>query len=542
MKITKKNKYSIIFFAVGFLTVFFLKPSKVDAAVCVCNYRNCHRLTTCGTGSEWNYVNYPNQGSCTDSTPNCQYGLYFQTGHKVYPTCGDCPMGYGESTGLNDGSAVHTSYCVESCTGGACKDTCHVDSWFWANNGTWQPRCRGICCGNSSCKKYKSRGVKGCKCKRNNVNPPPTPPPPPDSCTVTLGLSPTPVDMGSNTAMFANVVPTIGTVDEVRFSSDNDSVATVTSPAASSPYETQATGVSVGSATVTADVIMGGAVTCTDDAVVDVSGPDAWFQVEDGDVMTSGDVNSSIPSTCVTPSCVNEFDLEGAGGYPGVVIFGGSATFIPGGITSATSWEADTQTSYRKIYDYSFFDRLIGSDVVLTEIDSPSVNGGYFASGGSPARGYVWYHFDGSALGDLTINSNVNLPSDRKVILLVEGADLHIQGQININLGQGFFMAIVGKDSGGSRGNIIVDPSVSHPNQPELEGIFLTEGQFQTGAGTEQLHIRGMVAAYDGIVLQRDLTDNSETPAELFEYAPDMVLTFPRDLTSAAIRWKEVAP
>jgi len=324
-----------------------------------------------------------------------------------------------------------------------------------------------------------------------------------NSCTVILDQSPTPVNMGSSATMIANVTPILGTVDEVRFASDNTSVATAISPDGSSPYETQATGVSVGSATISADVIMGGAVTCTDTAIVDVSDPDPWFQVEDGDVMTSGDVTSSIPTSCVTPSCINEFDLEGAGGYPGVVIFGGSASFVPGGITSATSWEADTQTSYRKIYDYSFFDRLIGSDVTLTEIDSSSVNGGYFASGGSPARGYVWYHFDGSALGDLTINSNVNLPSDRKVILLVEGADLHIQGQ---------------------------------------EGIFLTEGQFQTGAGTEQLHIRGMVAAYDGIVLQRDLTDNSETPAELFEYAPDMVLTFPRDLTSAAIRWKEVAP
>ena len=59
---------------------------------------------------------------------------------------------------------------------------------------------------------------------------------------------------------------------------------------------------------------------------------------------------------------------------------------------------------------------------------------------------------------------------------------------------------------------------------------------------TEQLHIRGSIAGYAGVVLERDLTDNSVTPAEFFEYGPDLLFTFPRDLTSRKYKWKEIAP
>jgi hypothetical protein len=52
-----------------------------------------------------------------------------------------------------------------------------------------------------------------------------------------------------------------------------------------------------------------------------------------------------------------------------------------------------------------------------------------------------------------------------------------------------------------------------------------------------------MVAAYDGVVLERDLLgDNVGEAAEVFEFAPDFILNFPRDLTFKRLRWKEVAP
>ena len=122
---------------------------------------------------------------------------------------------------------------------------------------------------------------------------------------------------------------------------------------------------------------------------------------------------------------------------------------------------------------------------------------------------------------------------------MVEGANLIIAGRIQLqNPGQGFFMAVVGKDVSGLKGDILVDPSVD-----DVEGVYLAESEFKTGISSSQLSVRGSVAAYDGVVLERDLGDsNADTPAEVFEYAPDIIATFPQVFTQRRFRWKEVAP
>ncbi len=104
-------------------------------------------------------------------------------------------------------------------------------------------------------------------------------------------------------------------------------------------------------------------------------------------------------------------------------------------------------------------------------------------------------------------------------------------------------MVIVGKEADGDKGDIIVDPSVTHPTQPALEGLFLAEHQFHTGASDRQLYVRGSVVAWEGVVLERNLGDaNQTTPGELFEYAPELLSTYPRNLTRTRVNWKEVAP
>jgi len=114
-----------------------------------------------------------------------------------------------------------------------------------------------------------------------------------------------------------------------------------------------------------------------------------------------------------------------------------------------------------------------------------------------------------------------------------------INGRIQLqNPGQGFFMMVVGKTPAGLKGDILVGPSVD-----TIEGIFLAESEFKTGVATSQFNARGSVVAYDGVVLERDLgAANSNTPAEVFTYAPDIIATFPRVFTQRRMRWKEVAP
>lgn len=291
-----------------------------------------------------------------------------------------------------------------------------------------------------------------------------------------------------------------------------------------------------------------------------------WWQVKDADVITNGGLTSSIPSTC-TGSCNSTFDLPATGGFPGVPSYNSStkADFSAqagNGTVSNLGWLANSQTQYRRIYDYNFYKTQIPSDIQSswTEINQAnfgctpgtgpcSINGGDFNNKGNPSPshgGYVWFHFDGNTYGNLSINSNVTIASGRKVVLLVDGADLNLNGKINIAQnfrGSSFFMALVGKKSGGgSGGNILVSSSLGSNNQVSLDGLYSADGTFSTGAGNNQLWIRGSVIAYGGVNLQRNLTDNSATPAEFFEYAPELLTLYPDVFTTKRLRWKEVAP
>ncbi|MEW5995547.1 MAG: hypothetical protein AB1744_14280, partial [Candidatus Zixiibacteriota bacterium] len=259
---------------------------------------------------------------------------------------------------------------------------------------------------------------------------------------------------------------------------------------------------------------------------------EAWWQVKDADVLTDGVLVSRVPGT-------EKFDLAGLGGYPGIPLYGDLTNLTLANV-SAKGWLVNSLSPAlsSKVYNYAYFARQVPADTVINEVTSISLPGSFFTSGGTPSYGYYWYKFDGTNGLDLTITSDMNLGS-RKVILLVDSADLYLNGKVNLTDGVGFFLAIVGA-------NILIDPSVGGAADgiPELEGFFLADNQFRTGLGSNQLHLRGAMAAYGGIALQRDLgaAANPTTPAELFEYAPDQVFLFPPKLSVRKMRWKEVPP
>lgn len=266
--------------------------------------------------------------------------------------------------------------------------------------------------------------------------------------------------------------------------------------------------------------------------------PGAWWQVKDGDVITNGKIQSVIPIACTLPGCNPNFNLNGTGTYPGIVMYGSSSTPVftaagGQGKVSTKNWLANT--SYMgKTYDYSFFEGLVPSTVTVNEITTDTINGNYFQQNGTPSNNFVWFR----RTGNLTITGNVNVNSTRKVILLVKGGNLTESAQIRLKkTGDGFFMAIV-------NGSINFDPALTGSGgQPAVEGLFLADNQIHTGAGSEQLYVRGTLAAIGGIVLERDLqANNANTPGEFIEYAPDLIFSYPRDLTRTRVIWREVAP
>lgn len=60
--------------------------------------------------------------------------------------------------------------------------------------------------------------------------------------------------------------------------------------------------------------------------------------------------------------------------------------------------------------------------------------------------------------------------------------------------------------------------------------------------------MRGALVGWQGVNLERDLDPtnttgaNNDTPAEFIEYAPDLVMTFPRELLREGLVWREIAP
>lgn len=524
------------FFASIFvLSIAFFFPKTINAQVCAnqlaLDIFDCVTVDPPGLSDNycWRYIAYSDFKDCSPSGGDCKTDESWcasSTPCNTVPNDSPCsPSSYTHCDSPSQQTSCQLGH-ITSCTNGSNCNGCaeaRFDCWM---PGTPPPTGGG-----------------------GTPTPAPTPTPPP-SCTVDLTPNSATLSPGAFTILTAIVTVGGGTVDRVNFTSSNNSIVTV-NPLTDSTvvYSTQAQALFLGSATVSADVVMGGSVTCSDSVAtgggttvnVALAGP--WWQTRDADVTTNGDLVSLISGLCILPFCNPVLGLRGTGGFPGVVAYGGStADFSDGGTRgnaaeSPYNWLANSRYNGR-IYDYAFFDRLIPDDVVINEL-TPPVTGGTFNSGGAPSRGYVWYHWNGTTLGDLTITGNVNLVGSRRVVLLVEDANATIDGRIQLQTpGQGFFMMVVGKDANGQKGDIIVDPSVD-----DIEGIYLAESEFSTGVANSQLQVRGSVVAYDGFNLQRDLGILNEiSPAELFEYAPEIIATFPRVFTQRRIRWKEVAP
>jgi|GEM_PF-2451431 len=480
--------------------------------------------------------------------PGCSTPTPTSTPQACIPSLSECDDGQdvcGDEAGEGD-TCIHL-YGVDE---GTCVCTSEQPTGGYVCEPYRPPQVvDGVCYQQWECCKNLGLPTEDCfyqirqTCEGGSSTPSPTSAPTP-SCSVSLSPSSASTAVGSEVSFVASAVPSDGTVDYVSFSSNNSSVASVDPLVDStSEYSTTATAVAVGDATVTAQVAMGGSVRCSDSSTVSVGAPGPWWQTEDADVTANGELVSLIPSVCSLPVCDPVLEIEGEGGFPGIPSYVGTVNVGVAGSVSSTGWAAQSAPRLRRSYSYSRFLRQIPSDVEITAITSSAIEGGLFESGGALSRGAYWYRYDGSSGLDLSVSGDANLGS-RKVVLLVANADLYLGGKINLTKGEGLFMAIVGKDDDGNGGNVIVNPSVGGTADgiPELEGLFLADSEFRTGEGSSQLHVRGSVAGLSGILLQRDLEDDSQTPAEYFEYAPDLILNIPSSLKISKYNWQEVAP
>jgi hypothetical protein len=282
---------------------------------------------------------------------------------------------------------------------------------------------------------------------------------------------------------------------------------------------------------------------------VDIANANPWWQTVGGDTIAAGgNITSAIPSTC-TPSVASCQPYLHLGDILDLVDAGMSITtgVINTGSGSSGSEEVEgTGAFLGSTYDYQYFlDRANAIGATLNGTSLAQIASG----GGAKTQGYSV--FSG---GSLSIPSDITISDGAKSVVFVNG-DLLIDGKVQFsNEGNTFLMFIVS-------GNIVVNPSVGSPYQQtdsltsyDLEGIYLTDGQFETGTNSLvvdsdfQLTVRGSVVGLgnggtvNGMNFERSLPNNASYPAEVFVFAPDQILLYPAFLSPKPIRWREIAP
>lgn len=263
--------------------------------------------------------------------------------------------------------------------------------------------------------------------------------------------------------------------------------------------------------------------------------PGPWVQTQGGDVYAKTTITSLVP----VDASPRYFNLDGSGGYPGVVIYGGSGSH-PYDFDIGAGYGEDLVSSkgwlVNDVFDekdfYTLFYHKFGAPT--TPDTFPDLNN----VGKPDSRSTPYY-----VVGDMTTSGNWTINNGQNIVFLIDG-NLTIKGKINlVPPGNGFIAFIV-------KGNITIDSKVGGPpssRNSTLEGIYVAGGSLNTSLGEngkERLVGQGIFIA-NSFSRERNLGDaggNKLISAELYIYNPRLLLTMPAQMKDVSIIWEEVAP
>lgn len=348
------------------------------------------------------------------------------------------------------------------------------------------------------------------------------------------------------------IPPSGGIIQNILFTADNvygrtiDDNPLYPNPDDGELWLVQIEALAIGNGFYTAVATMDDGVTkCESTANITVNPPDAWLQIEGGDVVVGHASRDPIALIDISIPVLDPITYLMVGTPPGVPIAGGTITTAPGGISS-TDWSVANSPYGGDLPSYDTFRRKIPQTIpyVLSGLadESTLLNMGTEYPAGS---GYYYFSNAGNfdLLEDSTDPTNTIDIGNERIVVFVDG-NVNIRSNIRLTRGVGFFMLI-------ASGNITIDHSVADPspgapdNEPEIEGVYFTDGNFSTGTNgsglDNQLHIRGVVVAAGQVVPQRS-NAYADIPGELFEYAPDQSMLIPPALSGRSMTWKEVLP
>jgi len=260
-----------------------------------------------------------------------------------------------------------------------------------------------------------------------------------------------------------------------------------------------------------------------------------WWQVIGGDAYGGGGIVSEIPETCTGGVCEPFLvrALDNQAGLPkfkaGSLDIGNSpvAFASAAGANTAQGANVNDGPAQDRRYNYDFFLANARSypKTNITGITGKPVY--------SPPVGqdFQIYYLPGNGAAQYDINFSVL--SNEKMIFFVDG-DVSVLG--NVDVEEGGLLAVI------ASGTITFDSPVAN-----AEGFWIADVINIASSGdtaTEvKFHGEGLFAGISNIILNRNLGDtNNTSPAEEFQFRPDLLINAPDALKIRDSLWREVAP
>jgi len=243
-----------------------------------------------------------------------------------------------------------------------------------------------------------------------------------------------------------------------------------------------------------------------------VKEPTPWWQTKDGDVHGQGRIASLIPACATTEKYLS---LTGAGGFPGVVSWGGGdAPSLGDGAVSTPSfnWQAnDLNRRSRVGFEYLANRLNVDRNQEFESTTLPDNSGIYYTRRSS-------FELQGGDIGT------------KKIIIFAEG---DVKAMSNIAVSEGGFFALI------TKGKLTFDSTVT-----EAQGFFLSDGVIDTSFAETPFNGYGSFIAWGGFVFRRDLGEESANcaPSETFVARPDLYFNAPKEFMFTPYFFQELAP
>jgi len=260
-----------------------------------------------------------------------------------------------------------------------------------------------------------------------------------------------------------------------------------------------------------------------------VPGNNNWFQTQDIDVYSRLNIQSRISSDALPAN--RYFSLKGTGGYPGVVVYGGTnVDFGAGTVSPDYGWLANDLTSRLKSdYQYLLNRLRVNQEAPLADnrtLESITESGVYYVNTGRnigaseliPSLTQTWTIGANKQIvifvdGYLNINQNIVVPSTSFLAIIVNGDITFSKG---VSKAQGWFVA--------DKEIVINGAAEADPAGDKVQ--FLGEGAF---------------IGWEGVTLNRIL-DSIANPAEKFVSRPEFWLNAPEAFRFSQTYREELLP